>query len=62
MNFDTTTLVTALVGAVCGYLFAEKSRPADHPLIALVRQRLKERDKQSKEVNIDEELKKLIGG
>jgi len=37
MNFDTTTLVTALVGAVCGYLFAEKSRPADHPLIALVR-------------------------
>ncbi|MFZ9794199.1 MAG: hypothetical protein ACO3F3_17880 [Gemmataceae bacterium] len=62
MNFDTTAILAAVAGAVAGYLFAERSKPREHPLLALVRQKLRDREKQSKEVNVEEELKKLIGG
>lgn len=62
LNFDTTAVIAAVVGAVCGYLFGEQMRPKDHPLVAHVRQLIRSREKQTKQVDVSEELKKLMGG
>lgn len=62
MNIDPTAIVAAVLGAVTGYFFAERSKPRDHPLVSKVRQMLREKEKVSKEVDVKEELKKLLGG
>ncbi|MFZ9794064.1 MAG: hypothetical protein ACO3F3_17190 [Gemmataceae bacterium] len=60
--FDINMIITAVVGAVVGYFLGEKKKPKDHPLVAHVRQLIREKEKQTKQVDVSEELKKLLGG
>lgn len=56
------TLIAGGLGLFVGYFLAQNNKPKEHPLLAAIRSRLKEREKKNKEINVDEEIKKLMGG
>lgn len=55
------TIVFAIAGFAGGWIARETCRPKDHPIIDAVRKLLAQKAKESKEINVEEELKKLKG-
>jgi hypothetical protein len=58
------SLITLVIGAVCfagGWIARETCRPKDHPIIDGVRKLLAQKAKESKVIDVEEELKKLKG-
>jgi hypothetical protein len=58
------SLITLVIGAACfagGWIARETCRPKDHPIIDGVRKLLAQKAKESKVIDVEEELKKLKG-
>lgn len=59
------SITTLIIGSVCfaaGWIARETCRPKDHPIIDAVRKLISQKAKEAKEINVEEELKKLKGG
>ena len=55
------TIAIALAGFAGGWIARETCRPKDHPIIDAVRKLLAQKAKESKQIDVEEELKKLKG-
>lgn len=55
------TIAAAIAGFAGGWIARETCRPKDHPIIDGVRKLLAQKAKESKVIDVEEELKKLKG-
>jgi hypothetical protein len=55
------TIAIAIAGFAGGWIARETCRPKDHPIIDGVRKLLAQKAKESKVIDVEEELKKLKG-
>ena len=55
------TIATAIAGFAGGWIARETCRPKDHPIIDAVRKLLAQKAKEAKQIDVEEELKKLKG-
>ena len=55
-------LTAAVLGALVGWFLANNSKPKDHPVVEAVRKLISDQKKKAKEIDLSEELKKLMEG